>query len=90
MEYTFVYPAFAAFAIQHSAPRPFTKTKSGEYVLVSLGFLCVVLFVIFSGLRLQGKYEVKPDGTGLIPWRQIRFDDSDTNRVLSTSHCLPR
>ena len=55
-----------AFAIQHSAPRPFTKTKLGEYVLVSLGFLCIVLFVIFSGLRLQGKYEVKPDGTGLI------------------------
>ena len=86
MEYTFVYPAFAAFAIQHSAPRPFTKTKLREYVLVSLGFLCVVLFVIFSGLRLEGKYEVNPDGTGLIPWRQIRFDDFDTNRVLSTSH----
>ena len=39
-----------------------------------------------SGLRLAGKYEVKPDGTGLIPWRQIRFENFDTNRVLSTSH----
>ena len=83
MEYTFVYPAFAAFSLHHSAAIfHFTKHKLLKYVLVTLASLCVVLFVIDSGLRLKGKYEVNPNGTGLIPWRQITIQEFDVNGVL--------
>ena len=86
MEYTFVYPAFAAFSLQHSAViLHFTKSKL-VYVLVALLSLCVVLFIIFSGLRLEGKYEVNPNGTGVIPWRQITIEDFDGNGVVPTPH----
>lgn len=85
MEYTFLYPAFAAFALQHSSPfLHFTRNKLVNYVLVGLLSLCVVLFIIFSGLRLEGKYEVNPNGTGVIPWRQLTIEDFDRNGVVPT------
>lgn len=87
MEYTFLYPAFAAFSLQHSAPiLHFTKSKLVKYVLVTLVSLCVVLFITFFGLRLKGKYEVNPNGTGLIPWRQLTIEDFDANSALPTPH----
>jgi hypothetical protein len=87
MEYTFLYPAFAAFALQHSSPiLHFTKNQLVNYVLVALLSLCVVLFIIFSGLSLEGKYEVNPNGTGVIPWRQLTIEDFDRNGVVPTPH----